>query len=60
MTPFDSVLAVFRKEHEMIKKAPWSFITVCVIGVGFIWVGFHYIYKTKLDDLTQEPGALEK
>ena len=54
MTPFDAVLIAFRKERDMIKKAPWSFAIICSLAIGFIWMGFHYAYRTRLEDLTQD------
>jgi hypothetical protein len=54
MTPFDAVLTQLRKEREMIRQAPLSFAIVCAIALGFIWTGFHYVYRGALEDATRD------
>jgi hypothetical protein len=49
-----SELEKFRKEGEVIRGAPFSFIIVCVVAIGILWGSFHHVYKGKLDDAHEQ------
>ena len=42
-------LEKLRKEGEVIKAAPISFVIVCLVATGLIWTFFHFTYSERIE-----------